>query len=256
MNNLHSHLFTGWLRHRRFHPKYHEFRYPVFMSWIDLDEVDRLMDQSLFWSRERFNLVSFYRSDYIGEPSQDLDQAVKQRILEQTGNDFHGRICLLTNLRFLGFSFNPVSFYFCYPDHAEHPRYILADVNNTPWDERYCYVLDTENSPKQDGKWSFEFDKAFHVSPFMPMNLLYDWRFSLNSKSVTIHMSLKKGQQRCFDATLQLQPQLLNNRSMRNIPLHYPFMTLSVVLRIYWQAFRLWLKKIPTYENPKNNQSK
>jgi len=252
MNGFQSRLLVGWVKHRRFQPKNHAFRYPVFMSWIDLDEVDRVMEQSLFWSKERFNLVSFYRGDYIGDPRQDLDKTVKQRIREQTGNNFSGRICLLTNLRYLGFSFNPVSFYFCYPEHGNHPRYILAEINNTPWDERYCYVLDTKNSPSQGGKWSFELDKAFHVSPFMPMNVQYHWYFNLHPSAVMIHMSLQQEQQHCFDATLKLQPRTMSSKAMRNTPLRYPLMTLSVVARIYWQAFRLWLKRIPIYNHPDN----
>ena len=121
MSALNSRLFQGWIRHRRYLPKKHHFRYPIFMSWIDLDELDEVMALSPFWSLERFNLVSFYRSDYLGEAGQDLSDAVKNRIKEHTGESFTGRICLLTHLRFLGFCFNPVSFYFCYPDGTEPP---------------------------------------------------------------------------------------------------------------------------------------
>jgi len=250
MNDLQSRIFLGWVRHRRFLPKNHAFRYPLFMSWIDLDELDSVMKQSFFWSKERFNLVSFYRSDYLGDSALDLQKAVKQRILEQTGHEFSGRICLLTHLRYLGFCFNPVSFYFCYPEHEDHPRYILTEINNTPWNERHCYLLDTKDSCKPGDKSTFEFDKAFHVSPFMPMDLQYHWSFSFHARSLTVHMLLKKNLQRCFDATLQLQPHPMNNLTMRNIPLRYPFMTLSVVFWIYWQAFRLWLKRIPSYDHP------
>ena len=180
MSNLNSRLFQGWIRHRRYLPKKHSFRYPIFMSWLDLDELDQVMALSPLWSLERFNLVSFYRSDYLGDAEQDLSDAVKYRIKEHTGESFKGRICLLTHLRFLGFCFNPVSFYFCYPVGTESPRYILAEINNTPWNERYCYVLDAGESPVQKDKWEFEFDKAFHVSPFMPMAQHYRWQFSLH----------------------------------------------------------------------------
>jgi hypothetical protein len=250
MSALNSRLFQGWIRHRRYLPKKHHFRYPIFMSWIDLDELDEVMALSPFWSLERFNLVSFYRSDYLGEAGQDLSDAVKNRIKEHTGESFTGRICLLTHLRFLGFCFNPVSFYFCYPEGTESPRYILAEINNTPWNERFCYVLDTRDSPIQKDKWAFEFDKAFHVSPFMPMEQHYRWQFSLHEANLIIHMQLQQDNESCFDATLQLKAQELSRSVMRTMPLRYPFLTLSVVVSIYWQALRLWLKGIPFYGHP------
>ncbi len=251
MKPLHSRLFEGWIRHRRFKPKAHAFRYPVFMTWLDLNELDQVMAMSRGWSLERFNLVSFFRKDYLGDAQEDLTRAVKQRIQEQTGDVFCGRICLLTHLRFLGFCFNPVSFYFCYPEGSEQPRYILAEINNTPWNERYCYVLDTRHSPSQGGKWTFEFDKTFHVSPFMPMQLLYIWKFSMRGPDLIIHMQLQQEHACCFDATLQLKSQEMTPRSMLTMPLSYPFLTCWVVLLIYWQALRLWLKGIPFHDHPK-----
>ena len=251
MKPLHSRLFEGWIRHRRFKPKAHAFRYPVFMTWLDLDELDQVMAMSPGWSLERFNLVSFFRKDYLGDAHEDLTRAVKQRIQEQTGDVFCGKICLLTHLRFLGFCFNPVSFYFCYPEGSEQPRYILAEINNTPWNERYCYVLDTRHSPSQGGKWTFEFDKTFHVSPFMPMQLLYIWKFSMRGPDLIIHMQLQQEHACCFDATLQLKSQEMTPRSMLTMPLSYPFLTCWVVLLIYWQALRLWLKGIPFHDHPK-----
>lgn len=252
MNLLHSHLYQGWVRHRRYTPKPHAFRYPVFMSWLDLNELEQVMLISKFWSLERFNVVSYFRQDYLGDSNQALSAAVTARIQAQTGNDFSGRICLLTHLRYLGFGFNPVSFYFCYPDNSTAPRYILAEITNTPWGERYCYVLDTRTSPLAAGndKWTFVFDKAFHVSPFMPMNLAYCWKFSLRNNHLTIHMQLLENGQTCFDATLQLKAVAMTQQSMRTIPLRYPFMTLAVVVSIYWQALRLWLKGIPFFNHP------
>jgi len=250
MKQLNSRIFEGWIRHRRYQPKNHAFRYPVFMNWLDLGELDQVMARSKLWSLERFNLVSFFRKDYLGDAGQDLTSAVKQRIEEETGDLFTGRICLLTHLRFLGFCFNPVSFYFCYPEGAEQPRYILAEINNTPWDERHCYVLDTRTSPLANEKWTFEFDKAFHVSPFMPMQLRYLWKFSLHGRNITIHMQLQQENQCCFDATLLLKAQDMSQWSMIAIPLRYPFMSCWVIILIYWQALLLWLKGIPSFDHP------
>ena len=192
MSQLHSRLYEGWVRHRRYTPKSHAFKYPVFMTWLALDELDQVMALSNCWSLERFNLISFYRNDYLGaHTGQDLSSSVTNRIKEHNGEDFKGRICLLTHLRFLGFCFNPVSFYFCYPEGSESPRYILAEINNTPWNERYCYVLDVEDAPSQKKQWTFDFKKAFHVSPFMPMEQHYRWQFSLQESNLTIHIDRK-----------------------------------------------------------------
>lgn len=250
MNALNSKLCQGWVRHRRYLPKAHAFRYPVFMTWLDLDEIDTVVDQSRFWSKQRFNLVAFYREDYLGPTDLDLRDAVKARIEQQTGARFEGRICLLTHLRFMGFVFNPVSFYFCFPEGSDQPRFILAEITNTPWGERFCYVLDTRESSTQNRQWNFKFGKAFHVSPFMPMEIDYRWRFGLHDDKLTIHMQLYRLAQRCFDATLQLDRLDLSPKTMRSIPLQYPFITGAIVFRIYWHAFRLWLKGIPFYSHP------
>lgn len=250
MNALHSRICEGWIRHRRHLPKAHAFRYPLFMTWLDLDEVDTVFAKSRLWSKQRFNLVGVYRGDYLGPVELDLRSAVKARIKQQTGEIFHGRICLLTHLRYLGFAFNPVSFYFCFPEGSDNPRFIIAEINNTPWNERFCYVLDTGHAQTQNHKWTFEFDKDFHVSPFMPMDVRYLWRFVLQPDKITVHMQLHRLAECCFDATLQLNMLELSTETMRTIPSRYPFITSAIAFRIYWHAFRLWLKGIPFYSHP------
>jgi DUF1365 family protein len=223
------------------------------MSYLDLAELERVMTNSLFWSLERFNLVSFYRRDYLGQDDDDLQDTVKAHIKTHTGEDFTGRIFLLTHLRYLGFCFNPVSFYFCYPQNTDQPRFIISEIHNTPWNERHCYLLDTQACPHPSSdNWLFEFDKAFHVSPFMPMDMHYQWRFSLHKDNLTIHMALQQNKEHYFDATLQIKEQVMTAQSMRSIPLRFPLMTLSVVVLIYWQALLLWFKGIPFYSHPDN----
>jgi len=252
MTAFKSQFFQGWIRHRRYLPKKHTFFYTLFLSWLDLEELNHVVAQSPFWSLERFNLVSFYRRDYMGNKHQDLSDAVKLCIKQHNGESFNGRICLLTHLRFLGLCFNPVSFYFCFPEGENTPRYILADIHNTPWNERYCYVLDTSEMPTKQDEWQFEFyfDKAFHVSPFMPMDQQYRWQFSFHDANLTIHMQLEQENECCFDATLQLKAEELSPSKMIKMPLHYPFMPLIIIFAIYWHALRLWIKGIPFYSHP------
>ena len=93
MTAFKSQFFQGWIRHRRYLPKKHTFFYTLFLSWLDLEELNQVVAQSPFWSLERFNLVSFYRRDYLGNKNQDLSEAVKLCIKQHTGETFNGRIC-------------------------------------------------------------------------------------------------------------------------------------------------------------------
>ncbi|PLO66653.1 DUF1365 domain-containing protein, partial [Klebsiella michiganensis] len=157
---MNSCLYQGVLRHRRLQPKAHHFRYRIFMAWLDLDELDRLGEAGI--RRNRFAAASFYDADYpLGTP---LKAQVLNRLESLTGARPDGRVMLLTQLRYLGFHFNPVNFYYCY-DGAGTLRWVLAEVRNTPWNERHYYAV--------DGQRARPLAKAFHVSPFNPMDMVY-----------------------------------------------------------------------------------
>ena len=134
------------------------------MAYIDLDELDEVFSRHAFWSLERLNIVSFRRADYLGE-SGNLRESVHHRIREEGIEPPSGAVRMLTHLRYFGYCFNPVTFYFCF-DADGAVEVIVAEITNTPWDERHAYVLDVRRGSNRGNTVEFEFQKDFHVSPF------------------------------------------------------------------------------------------
>lgn len=257
---LASALYVGQVQHRRHAPHPHAFRYPLFMLYLDLDELDRVFAGRWLWSVGRRNVAAFHRTDYLGDPSVPLDEAVRRRYAEEAGRRPEGPIRVLTHLRYFGYAFNPVSFYYCFQADGETLDGIVAEITNTPWKERHSYVLPASEaqqmatsaaslpSPVCVLRWCFE--KRFHVSPFLPMACDYDWRFSAPGERLFAHMDVERRNGRDFDATLSLQRRPLTGRTLAACLLRYPWMTARVIFAIHWQALRLWLKRTPVYDHP------
>jgi DUF1365 family protein len=256
---MHSKLYVGQVKHRRFAPVEHQFRYRLFMLYLDLDELPTLFDHFLLWSARGFNLAWFNRKKHLGNSDQDLKQSVIQLVQQRSGVTLDGPIRLLTHLSYFGYGFNPVSFYYCFDSTGERLQVIVAEVNNTPWNEQYCYVLDatslSSQQPQSDRLFSYELEKAFHVSPFQPMNYHYRWFFGLPEEKLSVHMENYDSETKIFDATLQLRRQTISSASLARALLTYPLITLKVTIAIYYQALRLWLKRTPFYDHPTHSHS-
>jgi DUF1365 family protein len=231
-------------------PRAHSFRYRMFMMYLDLAELPGLFRGRWFWSASRRAPAQFRREDHLGAPDVSLDQAVRDLVRERTGQSPRGPIRLLTHLRYFGHVFNPVSFYYCFDEDDTFVETIVAEVNNTPWGERYCYVLPQSENLGTGGHSRFSPKKVFHVSPFMEMDIDYDWRFNQPGSQLSVHMENARGGQKVFDATLVLERREISGRSLATVLVSFPLMTVKIVAAIYWEALKLWRKGVPYQEHP------
>jgi uncharacterized protein len=243
---MHSRIYKGWVEHRRQTPRSHQFRYRVFMMYLDLAELPQLFDGVPCWSARRAALARFKRSDFFGGADVSLDTAVRELVAAHTGKRPEGPIRLLTNLRYFGYRMNPVSFYYCFDREGANLQSIVAEITNTPWGERHQYVLAADGAA---GLQRFTFAKRFHVSPFMPMDLEYRWALSPPGDQLLVNMQNFKDGRRLFDANLSLQSEPVTRLALLKLLVLYPAMTLKVVAGIYWQALKLWLKHTPVFDH-------
>ncbi|PTA72804.1 MULTISPECIES: DUF1365 domain-containing protein [unclassified Stenotrophomonas] len=245
-----SALYFGQVVHRRHQPHAHQFRYPVAQLLLDLDELESVFAGRWLWSVNRRNLAEFRRSDYFGDAARPLAEAIRDHAAATLGHRPAGPVRLLTHLRYGGHVFNPVSFYYCYAADGSTLECIVAEITNTPWKERHAYVLPAATASHEGTSLRWQFDKGFHVSPFMAMDCRYDWRFSMPGQDLRVYMQVLQHGVRQFDATQTLRRRPLDGRGLARVLACYPLMTVQVVAAIHWQALRLWFKRNPVHDHP------
>lgn len=300
---LKSCLYVGRVRHRRFTPVSNEFTYSGAWLYLDLSELDRVFAGRWLWSTHRPALARFRREDHLLYPDDiipeslvskplgstqvdelslgvvpqrnqsrvaelpALDQCVRDLVNDATGFRPDGPIRLLTQPRYFGYAMNPVSFYYCFDKADESVTAIVAEVNNTPWRERHCYVLTPSTSVAQSDsgenkssdstpeRLRFRHPKRFHVSPFMNMDMDYHWSVQFPGRSLTVHIENHQRGSRLFDCTLHLKRRPLTGLQLAKSLVRFPFMTGKIVSAIHWQALKLWWKGCPFVPHPGRPES-
>jgi DUF1365 family protein len=214
------------------------------MAFLDVDRIPELMQVSPFSSYERFNWASFQERDHFGEPASPLRERLASDAAKQGVKLSGGPIFLLTNLRYLGYNFNPISLFYCYSPEGELEA-VLAEVNST-FGESHNYWLSTANEVLAPKAHIYRCPKAMNVSPFMPMELDYRFVLPQPGEQLKAHMNTLHGEHNTFDATLRLQREPWSAASL----LRFPWVTAKVVAAIHWEALKLYFKKVPVFTHP------
>lgn len=241
-------LYVGNVMHARLRPRAHRFRYRVFTLLADLDRLSELDRASPLFSVGRWNLVSFHPRDH-GLPGATAPLADQARAAFARAGIAAERVWLMAYPRLFGYAFNPISVY--YGTDAEG-RLVgaLAEVRNT-FGERHTYPL----ALAAEGARA-RADKAFHVSPFLPMDLAY--RFGLEAPGAEARVSIVESdaQGPILTAIFAGARRALSSRTLLAALARTPLMTLKVVAAIHWEALRLLAKGIRVHPHPRKRAAK
>ncbi|MBC7457510.1 MAG: DUF1365 domain-containing protein [Bdellovibrionaceae bacterium] len=251
--SFNSAIYSGTLHHRRLAPKFHQFRYRVTFYYIDLSETERIFNRPFLFSHKLPFLFGFNRKNYLAG-AESLKDTVHDLILVKTEKSHHGPVRMLSQITYWGFCFNPVTFFYCFDPSDSYLEFIVVEITNTPWKERKSYVFACN---PQETQHEFQFEKDFHVSPFFPMNLHYNWKFKTPTPSdrgsfLNVFMEdWNEDKSQCvFFANLNLISKPLNGWNIFVNLISFPVMTIKTVASIYFQSLLLLIKRVPFYTHP------
>ncbi len=248
---MQSCFYAGVVTHQRATPVPHYLRYKVSMAYLDLDETEVLKKRGRL-SRRRFSLGTFDESDHVFGQHGAIKQALRQFLARNHGLQLEGPVRLLTQLRVLGLYFSPLNLYYCFDSDGSRVVAVVAEVSNTPWNQRHHYVLCSGNQIANADRLEYYHPKQFHVSPFMPMEMAYSWRLSVPTKELSVRIETQRDDQPIMTAAMELERLELSPANLRRLAFRTPAAPVQILSGIYYQAFKLWWKKCPYYPHPKS----
>ncbi|WP_222422560.1 DUF1365 domain-containing protein [Rheinheimera sediminis] len=242
-------LLMGEVGHKRYLPKVHGFDYQVHYFWLDLDELERIPAKGWLWSKARFAACSYRRADYLAGAT-DLTAAVRQKVCELGFTGTVAKVCMMSPLANWGYYFSPLTLYYCFDQSAQLVA-LLAEVSNTPWNERHYYLVPVTDAARS----YYQHDKAFHVSPFNPMDMQYHWSVCAEPDRLELSITNFKAEQKIFSAWFDLRMQPFSLASLKGLLIRRPWQNVQVMTRIYWHAVKLFIKAVPVYGHPKSKET-
>jgi DUF1365 family protein len=233
-------LYVGDVMHARLKPMGHRFSYRVMSLLIDLDRLAAADRQSALFGVNRAALYSFHETDH-GECDGSPLRAYAQRCAAEHGIDLTGgRVLLLCYPRLLGYTFNPLSVYFCYRADGELAL-MICEVRNT-FGDIHPYVLPVQPNQRSEAGVRQEHDKLFYVSPFIEMAMRYHFRVSPPHQTVKLRILETDDCGPLLAATFSGRRRALNTAQLLRAFVAFPLVTFKIMAAIHWEALRLWLK--------------
>lgn len=255
-----SSIYRGHVRHERWKPAGNRFTYSMYMMYLELDEVDRVFRGRWLWSAHRMAFARFKSSDHLQVVRDELNasgdevangdlRALLMEVLKRKGVSTPiGKIGLLTQLRYFGFAMNPVSFFYCYDARDDSLAAVVAEVNNTPWGEQHLYVIQGGEPSKMVGVNGLA--KEFHVSPFLPMEMTYDMKFSRPGSRLAVRIDNFQDSERKLSVVMNMKREPITGFNLAQCLVQYPLISFKIATAIYWQALKLYLKGCRFFPHP------
>lgn len=239
-------LFFGQVMHSRLRPRRNRFVYRVFFVRVRIDCIEAL--RGPLFSLDRWNLFSLHWRDHGARDGSELEPWIRRLLAREGLDSADGEIWLQTFPRMLGYVFNPVSFWLCH-DRAGALRAVLCEVSNTFGEHHNYLLVHPDQRPILPGD-RLTARKVFHVSPFCEVEGRYRFQFDLDGGTCAVRIDYDDARGPLLATAVRGRSQALTTRGLVRAFFGYPWMTLAVILRIHWQALRLWAKGVPFFTRP------